>query len=701
MKLLGNLFSKKTQTNPPVQEGVPANPQNLADKQTTQVKQSQVSDQLLANKQVNQPDNQAVTPDTQLPGNQAANQSLKSQTLINPNQPNQQSQVNPQAQPGMIQELKKVANPTVTSDEKSVQKALREFEKGVSTVRDLIAPAALEINPDHIKLGSQFVRTVFIHTYPRYVNTNWLSPLISLDYSMDISMFIYPVKSEVMLKTLKKKVGQIESSVSINQEKGKARDPQLEAAYQNVERLRDSLQRGEEHFFRFGIYFTVYAKSLKQLNKKIDQISTTIGGLLIEVKPAIMQMEQGFNSSLPFGDDQLKISSNMNTSPLSTTFPFVSADLTSNDGILYGINRHNNSLIIFDRFSLENANSVIFAKSGAGKSYAVKLEILRHMMLGTDVIVIDPEHEYKYLSDAVGGTFTDISLNSETRINPFDLPKVKTAQEQQEAVRSNIITLQGLLQLMLGDFSPQESALIETALIETYAKKDIVLEKPWPAEIEFPTMQDLFEIIMTLEGGKDLGERLRKYTEGTYSGILNRRTNVNMKTKLMVFSIRDLEESLRPIAMYNALNYIWNEVRSNMKKRILVVDEAWLMMQYPDSARFLYGLAKRARKYYLGLTTVTQDVADFMRSEHGQAIISNSSMQLLLKQSPAVMDELVNTFHLTDGEKYLLLESDKGEGIFFAGLKHVAIKVVASYTEDKIITTNPEEILERQKQAAK
>ncbi len=596
-----------------------------------------------------------------------------------------------------LQTVQEITNPTITQDEKATQQALREFEQGVSTVRDLIAPAALEITPDHIKLGSKFVRTLFVHTYPRYVNTNWLSPIISLDYSMDTSIFIYPVKSEVMLKTLKKKVGQIESSLIINKEKGNVRDPQLEAAYQDVETLRDSLQRGEEHFFRFGLYFTVYADSLKELNKACDQIDSMIGGQLIETKPAIMQMEQGFNSSIPIADDQLLVSSNMNTSPLSTTFPFVSADLTSNDGILYGINRHNNSLVIFDRFSLENANSVIFAKSGAGKSYAVKLEILREMMFGVDVIVIDPESEYKYLAETVGGTFTDVSLNSETRINPFDLPKVTTLEEQEEAMRSNIITLQGLLQLMLGQFTPQESSIMEKGLIETYAKKDLVLGRPWPEKVEYPTMQDLFEILQTLEGGKDLAERLRKYTEGTYAGILNKPTNVKMGSQLMVFSIRNLEEELRPIAMYNILHYIWNEVKSKLKKRMLVVDEAWWMMQYPDSARFLFSMAKRSRKYYLALTTITQDVADFMHSEYGQAIISNSSMQLLLKQSPAVIDEVVKTFNLTEGEKYLLLEGDKGEGIFFAGLKHVAIKVVASYSEDKVITTNPEELIAREK----
>ncbi|TES97030.1 DUF87 domain-containing protein [Patescibacteria group bacterium] len=610
--------------------------------------------------------------------------------------------IQPEVQPqSTLKAIKEIASPKATDSEKEIQKSLQEFEKGVSTVRDLIAPAALEITPDHLKLGSKFVRTLFVHTYPRYVNTNWLSPVISLDYSMDISMFIYPVKSEAMLKTLKKKVGQIESSLIINREKGNVRDPKLEAAFQDVERLRDSLQRGEEHFFRYGLYFTVYADSLKELNKAIDQIDSMIAGRLIETKPAVMQMEQGFNSSIPLGDDQLKISSNMNTSPLSTSFPFVSADLTSNNGVLYGINRHNNSLVIFDRFSLENANSVVFAKSGAGKSYAVKLEVLRQMMFGIDVIVIDPEHEYKYLAETVGGTFTDVSLNSDTVINPFDLPEAETQKDQEESVRSNIITLQGLLQLMLGEFTPQEGSIMERGLIETYAKKDIVLGRPWPKKFEYPTMQDLFEILMTLEGGKDLAERLRKYTEGTYAGILNKPTNVDMDTQLMVFSIRNLEEELRPIAMYNVLHYIWNKVKSKMKKRMLVVDEAWWMMQYPDSARFLYSIAKRSRKYYLALATITQDVADFMRSEYGQAIISNSSMQLLLKQSPAVIDQVVDTFNLTEGEKYLLLESDKGEGIFFAGLKHVAIKVVASYSEDKVITTDPEELLEREKEKTK
>ncbi|MBI4363223.1 MAG: DUF87 domain-containing protein, partial [Candidatus Doudnabacteria bacterium] len=414
---------------------------------------------------------------------------------------------------------------------------------------------------------------------------------------------------------------------------------------------------------------------------------------LIIAKQSILQMEQGFNSTLPLGNDELAIATNMNTEPLSTTFPFVSSELTSNDGILYGINRHNNSLILFDRFQMENANSVVFAKSGAGKSYAIKLEILRSLMLGTDVIVIDPENEYKHLSDSVGGSFLNVSLNSNSRVNPFDLPRSIESESNEDILRASVINLLGLMNLMLGKLNPTEEAIMDRAIWETYAKKDITPASNF-TNIEPPLMQDLVDVLGGMVGGESLAQRLTKYTEGTFSGIFNQPTNINMNNQLVAFSIRDLEDALRPIAIYIVLNYIWNVVRAELKKRILVIDEAWWMMQREDSARFLFSIAKRARKYYLGVTTITQDVTDFLQSPYGKPIVTNSSIQLLLKQSPAAIDLIAQTFFLTEGEKYLLLESDVGEGIFFAGLKHVAIKVIASYMEDQIITTDPKRALE-------
>ncbi len=575
-------------------------------------------------------------------------------------------------------------------------KAEEIFRKGVVTVRDMIAPSAMKVEADHLRLNQKFVRTLFVFTYPRYVSTGWFAPIINLNEELDISMYITPVDSQKILKTLKTKVGQIESTMSSKSEKGEVRDPMLQTALHDVEELRDKLIQGTEKFFYFALYLTLYTDTKKELEEKTKMLEGILGQRLIYSRRANFQMEQGFNTTLPYGKDEIGVVNSMNTGPLSTSYPFVSSELTSNDGILYGINRHNNSLILFDRFSLPNANSVVFATSGAGKSYAVKLEILRNLMFGTDVIVIDPENEYKYLAESVGGTFLRISLDSKYRINPFDLPAGISDMTTADVIRSAVINLKGLLRLMLGRMTKEEDALVDNALIETYAKKDITPDTDL-AKITSPTMQDFQDILEGMEGTEDIIPRIKKYTTGTFAGLFNELTNVDLDTGLVVFSIRDLEDELRPIAMYVVLNYIWNIVRSKMKKRMIVVDEAWWMMQYEDSARFMFSLAKRGRKYYVGLTTISQDVNDFLNSDYGKAIVTNSSMQLLLKQSPANIDLLTKVFHLTEQEKYLLLESDVGEGIFFAGSKHVAIKIVASYSEDQIITTDPRQILEIEK----
>jgi len=571
----------------------------------------------------------------------------------------------------------------------------KTYKEGLTTLKDLIAPAALMFQPSYFELNGKFARSFFVLAYPRFLSSNWLSFIIQAEGALDLSMFIYPIDSETILKKLKSKVGEIGSQMSINQEKGLVRDPMLETAYRDVESLRDNLMQGTEKYFRVAIYFTIYADDLKELDKNSSTLESALGAKLIVTKRALMQTQSGFNSTLPLGMDELDVASNMNTGPLSSCFPFVSSDLTSNDGILYGINRHNNSLILFDRFAMENANAVVFAKSGAGKSYAVKLEVLRSLMVGTEVIIVDPENEYQHLAAAVGGTYLSVSLNSDSRINPFDLPIPLEGEDNADVLRSAVVSLLGLFSLMLGKLDPTEEALMDKAIWQTYAKKDIS-EASDLKTVEYPTMNDLIEILGGIVGAESLAQRLGKFTEGTFAGLFNQPTNVVLNNQLVVFSIRDLEDQLRPIAMYIILNYIWNVVRSELKKRILVIDEAWIMMQHEDSARFVYGIAKRARKYYLGLTTITQDVADFMASPYGKPIVTNSSIQLLLKQSPAAINIIAETFFLTEGEKYLLLESEVGEGIFFAGLKHAAIKIYASYVEDQIITTDPKQLLEIQ-----
>ncbi len=569
----------------------------------------------------------------------------------------------------------------------------KQYREGVTTLRDLLAPASLKFTNSYFELNGKFGRSFFVLAYPRFLSSNWLSFIINSESALDVSMFIYPIDSGMVLKKLKSKIGEIGSQITIEQEKGLARNPLLETAYHDVEELRDQLQQGVEHFFRFALYFTLYSDSLEELDKNSKILESALGAKLVVTKRAMLAVEAGYNSTLPLAIDELDVASNLNTSPLSSTFPFVSSDLTGNDGILYGINRHNNSLILFDRFQMENANFVVFAKSGAGKSYAVKLEILRSLMVGIEVIVVDPENEYQHLAEAVGGTYINISLNSDFRINPFDLPLGLEDEDKADILRSAVINLVGLMGLVLGKLDPTEEAILDKALWQTYAKKDITENSDF-ATAEMPIMTDLIEVLSGMVGGESLAQRLGKFTEGTFAGLLNNQTNVVLKNQLLVFSIRDLEDSLRPIAMYIILGHIWNVVRSELKKRIMVLDEAWIMMQHEDSARFVFGIAKRARKYYLGLTTITQDVADFMASPYGKPIVTNSSIQLLLKQSPAAIEIVQETFFLTEGEKYLLLESDVGEGIFFAGLKHAAIKIYASYVEDQIITTDPKQLLE-------
>lgn len=580
-----------------------------------------------------------------------------------------------------------------TKKEKELLQAERVYRAGIVSVRDLIAPAAMQIESSYLILGSKYVRTMFVVTYPRYISVGWFAPIINLNVTLDIAMFFYPVESKIILKQLRNKVGALEAQLLSDAEKGAPRDPMRETALRDIEKLRDDLTQGTEKFFQYALYLTIYGDSKDELQTLTEQIESMFGAKLVFSKRALFQAEQGFNSTLPLGQDELQISFNMNSSPAASSFPFVSSDLTSDNGILYGINRHNNSLILFDRFSLQNANFNVFATSGAGKSYAVKLEILRSLMLGTDVIVVDPEMEYKYLADAVGGTFINISLNSDSKVNPFDLPRPVSGEKTADIIRSAVITLKSLLRLMLGELNSEEDSIIDRALLETYAKKDITADTDL-SQAEPPLMQDFEEVLSGMVGAENLVQRLQKFTHGTFAGLFNSPTNIELNNQLVVFSVRDLEDELRPIGISTIISYIWNIARSQLKKRILVIDEAWWLMQNEDSAKFIYALVKRSRKYYLGVTTITQDVNDFLRSSYGQAIVNNSALQLLMKQSPAGIDIVQKTFLLTEGEKYLLLESDVGEGIFFAGSKHAAIKVVASLTEDQIITSDPKQLLE-------
>ncbi len=581
------------------------------------------------------------------------------------------------------------------------------FQKGVGALRDFIAPSSIEFQSSHFRIGTRYARTYYVYGYPRQIFTGWLSSMVNIDEVIDLSMYIYPVESQVVLENLRKKVTQLEAGVQIDAEKGRIRDPGKQAAIIDAEEMRDKLQVGEERFFRFGLYFTLYGNSLEELEFVSHKVESMLGQQLVYSKPATAQQEQGLNSTIPQFTDQLQIRRNMNTGALSTTFPFTSADLSQDNGILYGINMHNSGLVIFDRFSLENGNSVVFAKSGAGKSFTVKLEALRSLMFGTEIFIIDPENEYQRMAEAVGGAYVRLSLNSNTRINPFDLPQVVDAEEADNALRSNLITLHGLLRLMMGGaqaqmqsqggaitpaLTPVEESDLDAALIETYARAGITND-PLTHQSPPPTISDLYDVLLHMGNtGPQLAQRLRKYTSGTFAGIFSQQSNININNPMVVFNIRDLEDELRPVAMYIVLNYIWNKTKSDKRRRILIVDEAWQLMKYEDSANFLFSLAKRARKYNLGITTITQDVEDFMGSRMGRAIVANASMQILLKQSASAVDVLSSVFKLTSEEQKRLSQFPVGQGLFFAGQNHVHIQIIASQTETGLITTNPQQV---------
>lgn len=560
-------------------------------------------------------------------------------------------------------------------------------------VKKILAPAGLEVSSNSMKIGNKLVKVYFFFTYPRFLSSGWFEPLINLPELLDISIFINPLDTGLAMKNLRKKAAQVESQISERQEKGLVRDPLLETALEDIESLRDTLQQAQEKMFTTGVYIAAYAESKEHLDKLETKIISLMESKLVFIKPALFQQLQGYMSILPVADDQLSISTPMNTTPLSSFFPFVSEDLTSDEGIMYGINRHNNGLVIFDRFSLENANQVVFAKSGAGKSYAMKLQIIRSLMLGTDVIVIDPENEYQRLCEAFGGSFFNISLTSDAHINPFDIPIIPEGESPGDVLRSHIVNLSGLVKLMMGRVTTEEDGVLDRAITETFASREIIPTVDFSHAVA-PLLEDLETVLRNLEGGRNLAERLYKFTKGSFAGFVNQPTNIDISNRLIVFSIRDLEEELRPIAMYVILNFIWNLIRAKLKKRILIIDEAWIMMKNEDSATFLFGLVKRARKYYLGVSTITQDVEDFLRSPYGRPIITNSSTQLLLKQAPATIDIVGKAFNLTAAEKDLLLSAEVGTGLFFAGNRHVAIQIIPSYFEDKIITTDPKQLLE-------
>ena len=570
--------------------------------------------------------------------------------------------------------------------------------QAATSLQDLIAPAGLEINPTFLKLGNKYCSTLFILTYPNFLSPNWFNPVVNTDEAFDISIFFHPIDISKILRNLRKKSAEVQAQINIEAERGLVRNPLLEAALKNIEELRDLIQQGSERVFDVGVYITFFAESKEELGKIESKINNVLEQQLIYAKATVFREFEGLESSLPLGLDRLLLTQPLNSRPASTLFPFSSLDLSEGKGILYGINQHNNSLVIFDRFSLPNANMTIFAQTGAGKSYAVKLEILRSLLIGTDVLIIDPEYEYEYLADSLGGSYFKIAIGSEDHINPFELPPfLKEEETAEEVFRNHILNLVGLIKLMMGEISPQEEIILDRAITQTYASRDIFPENLNERKTP-PLIEDLETVLKNTEGGEDLSAKLYKFTKGTYEGFLNQQSNINITNRLVIFGSRELQEELRPLAMYIVLNYIWTSIKKDIKKRLVIVDEGWWLLKHEESAAFLFSLVKRARKYYLGITFITQDIEDALNSPYGKPLITNSSASILLRQSPANIETLGKAFKLTEQEKTLLLQASVGTGLFSVEDKHVAIQILASYAEDQIITSNPAQLLTLKKE---
>jgi len=553
------------------------------------------------------------------------------------------------------------------------------LKDGIVSIKDIIAPSFVEVDFNHIKIDEKFYRTLFVSGYPRYVSPNWLAPLISFDHPLYISMFIYPTESGKILKDLRRKIAEMEASMESDIKSGKAVDPTTQVALDDALTLQAELAQGSERFFQFAFYITVPADSEKELDRSTKEVEATLSSLLLVAKSSILEMEEGFKSTLPMFQDKLQVWRNMDTTSLATMFPFSTASLTANQGILYGVNQHDGSLIIFDRFTLENANSVILGKSGGGKSFLVKLESMRLLLMDTEVIIIDPENEYEKMCGLFGGEFVSFSISSQYKINPFELNRDNPEPDE---LSNKILNLHALMRVIMGDLTPAQDAMLDKALVLSYKQKGIT-QDPTTYSIDPPLLEDLYKVFLGYETPEaaEMATRLEKFIKGSASGVFNQHSNFDIKNRFTVFGVRDLEENLRPVAMYIILDYIWNRIRKDKKKRVLIIDEAWYLVKQKDSARYLQSFAKRARKYQLGMTTITQDVEDFLSVEEGRAILTNSSLQILLKQSTASIERLSEVFNLTGGEKHFLLSTGVGEGLFFAGQSHVAMKVIASENE--------------------
>jgi len=575
----------------------------------------------------------------------------------------------------------------------------QRFARGIRSVADLIAPAALEVARDHLRLDTQFARTLVVTGYPRTVSPGWLAPLIDFEEPIELSLHLYPLQTAQMVSTLSHKLVQLHSSRLLAARGGRLPDPEREVAYEDAERLRDALQRGEEKIFSVALYILLRAGSLAALDALTRKVEFTLGGMLAHARTAILEQDTAFQSCLPQGQDQLLLYRNLDTSSVATMFPFSSSSLTMERGVLYGIARHNHSPVIVDPFdeSLENANMVVFATSGAGKSYFTKLMALRNLLLGVDFLVIDPEDEYRSLCTAVDGQYVRLASSSAQHLNPFDLPPADQDQEARNPLAEQVAALLALLEIMLAEpghgLTSHERALLDRALYQTYAAAGITDEvstQHGPA----PLMRDLHAVLANTPGeaAASLAARLQRYVEGSLSGLFSAPTDVALDRRLVVFNLQALEPELRPLGVHLIATFVWNQVRRSRRPRLLIIDEAWSLVQYPEGGAFLAGMARRSRKYYLGLVTITQDVADFLSVDHGRTVLANAALKLLMKQDAAIIDPVVQAFRLSAEERQFLLAAGKGEGLFFARGSHVALKIEASPAEHRLATTSPREL---------
>jgi len=563
------------------------------------------------------------------------------------------------------------------SDREKRRKELR-LTFGEQDALDVLSYAGLEENADYLNIDGVFMRTLYINGYPFVANSGWLDSLINFNHDTDISYHIMEVSALHALPKLHRKITELESTKRSMIRAGKIVGSEVTDPLDSAIELRDKIQRGQEKLFQMSIYICVRADSLEELNKTTKLLEATMSARLFYSKTARYQQLEALQSILPRGEDQLDQKRNLDSSSASLTFPFMSSELVQESGILYGVNKSNNSLVILDRFSLHNANSIVFAQSGSGKSYTTKVEILRQLMQGTKTIVIDPEREYKMLTKSVGGTYIKLSAGSKDKINPFDLA---TTFHKTSDLSEHAQDLTEVVSLMAEGLSPREKAAVDKAILKTYKQ----------AGDTMPLLEDMYAELQKL-GQMKLCERLEKYISGSLAHVFNAQTNIKLDNRLVIFDIKDLPESLRQIMMLIISNFVKNQVMAKPEKRLLIIDEGWLLLEHEESARFVAGLVRRARKYYLGVSIISQQANDFLKSDYGRAIASQSALRILMRQDTTTIKNVVSEFNLSEYEQQYLLTCERGDALLIADQNHVAVKVVASEKEHPLITTNPQEL---------